>query len=85
MEWLIGTIFIAIPIGIIADSKGRSFWLWYFYGVLLWFVAFIHVFFIRTTDEQLISDGVKKKCINCDQVINIEALICYRCSNKATK
>lgn len=34
----------------IAKGKGRSFWLWWFYGCLLFWVAFIHALFIKNNN-----------------------------------
>ena len=36
----------------IATNKGRDFWTWYVYGVLLWIVAIIHSIFLRQIEQQ---------------------------------
>ena len=49
MTYLISLIiaaFLGIIPGKIAQKKGHSFWLWWFYGWMLFIVAIIHVQFI---------------------------------------
>ena len=50
MTYLISLIiaaFLGIIPGKIAQKKGHSFWLWWFYGWMLFIVAIIHVQFIE--------------------------------------
>ncbi|MGL5066123.1 MAG: hypothetical protein ACRC62_39645 [Microcoleus sp.] len=38
---------LALLPAIFAKQKGRRFWLWYYYGFLVWIFAIIHVFIIQ--------------------------------------
>ena len=55
-------LIIAAGLGIIpatiAERKGHSFWLWWFYGWMLFIVAIIHVQFIEdlTEEESLLEE-----------------------------
>ena len=55
MNYLI-TLTVAAGLGIIpgkiAESKGHSFWLWWFYGWMLFIVAIIHVQFIEDKNKK---------------------------------
>lgn len=47
---IIASIIGIIP-GIIAQKKGHSFWLWWFYGWMLFIIAIIHVHYIEDKSE----------------------------------
>lgn len=51
----ITTLIVAAGLGIIpgkiAEKKGYNFWLWWFYGCMLFIVAIIHVQFIEDKNE----------------------------------
>ena len=67
----------------IASGKGRSFFLWYIYGVLLWIVALIHSLVLRPDQQELdrraVQGGSNKKCSQCAEIVKAEALICRHC------
>ena len=56
----------------IAKNKGRDFWTWYVYGILLWLVAFFHSLVLDEKEDL-------KKCPFCGQLIGNEAIICPFC------
>ncbi|MEG1412782.1 MAG: hypothetical protein RSB38_07645 [Oscillospiraceae bacterium] len=71
----LNSIIWALVIGfipaIIAKNKGRNFFRWYIYGVLIFIVAIVHVMFIK--DES----GIK--CPVCQKRISENSSICKYC------
>lgn len=77
MEVLFISLIIGLIPAFIASSKGRSFFTWYVYGVLLFIVAIVHSIVIKPNED---SPGMKK-CPACASIINKEARICPSCKN----
>ena len=71
MEIFFILILSFIP-AIIASSKGRSFFLWFLYGILIFPIAFVHS----------ILNGAVKKCPFCLELIKKEAVLCRFCSKE---
>ncbi|HEY6272638.1 MAG TPA: hypothetical protein VIX19_11695 [Terriglobales bacterium] len=57
--------------GLIARSKGLSFWGWWFYGGFIFIVALPHVLFTRS---------VLRKCPHCAESVKFEAVVCRHCA-----
>lgn len=71
IEAIIGGAVLGLIPAFIAKNKGRNFWLWYFYGFMLFIVALIHSLIIK--DES----GVQ--CPACKEWVKEDAVICKHC------
>lgn len=47
MELIIGALILGAIPAMIANSKGRSPFLWYFYGLLIWPIALVHSILLK--------------------------------------
>ena len=81
MEYAL-TLVIAAGLGIIpgkiAEKKGHSFWMWWFYGWMLFIVAIIHVQFIddKTKIEEIRKAKEEEKRIAApDQLLKYKKLL----------
>lgn len=82
-----GFIVIVVLIGLIpamvAAGKGRSFLLWWLYGMALFIVALPHALLLKA-DQQALDDkallsGTSKRCEHCAELIRREAKVCRFC------
>lgn len=88
-----GIVIIAVIIGLlpaaIAQSKGRSFVLWWIYGAALFIVALPHALLIstdnRAIEQRAISGGDSRKCPHCAELIKVEANVCRYCGRDITQ
>ncbi len=76
MEILILAPILGLITAAIAKSKGRSFFLWWIYGALLFIIALIHILLVSPKDV--------KKCPACAETVKAEAKICKHCQTKIT-
>lgn len=52
MELLLFWIIMGVVVGIIANSKGKSFFPWFFYGVMIWPVALTHIIVTKSENQK---------------------------------
>lgn len=52
MELLFFWIIMGVVVGIIANSKGKSFFPWFLYGVLIWPVALTHIIVTKSENQE---------------------------------
>lgn len=75
-------IVIAVVVGLIAHSRGRSFIGWAIYGLLIWPVAIVHLLCIGRTERGLErkarAEG-RTRCPYCSEHIRREARVCPYC------
>ena len=71
MEGLLIAFFIGLIPAFIAKNKGRSFWLWYLFGVALFIVAL--------PCALLCKDHSGMQCPACKEWIKEDAAICKHC------
>lgn len=77
MELFILLILVSCIPGGIAASKGRNFFLWWFYGMMINLIAIPHALLLKPNEN---ADGYRK-CDQCSEVIKEEAKVCKYCGN----
>jgi hypothetical protein len=77
----LGAIFGLIP-AFIAKNKGKNFFLWWFYGFMIFIVALPHSLLIKPHNQKVEREQKSeemKKCFYCAELIKREAKICQHC------
>lgn len=80
--WLI----MAGIVALIASSKGKDAAGWFFYGLLIWPIALVHILVSSPNDKiveaSALARGQMKKCPQCAELIKKEARKCRYCSSE---
>ncbi|MAX51727.1 MAG: hypothetical protein CMH22_07070 [Methylophaga sp.] len=84
MELIILWIIFGIIVGLIAQHKGRSFGLWWFYGAMIFIIALPHALLMSPTEDAVESRENKagrQRCPSCQEFIMKNAKICRYCNH----
>ena len=76
MEFLFIWLVAAVIVTMIAVNKGYSGIGWFFYGLLIWPVALVHILL-----RPKVSEKERIACPHCAERIRPEALVCPHCKN----
>ena len=68
-----------VPATIAWKWKGRDFFRWWGYGILLFPVALIHACFASKTDKKILESGMHKECPFCKEIVKLDAVVCKYC------
>ena len=85
MEVLIFAVLLGLIPAMIAQSKGRSFGLWWLYGAMLFIIALPHSLIMsadkKSVEARQLSEGMKK-CPYCAALVKEEAKVCRYCNRE---
>lgn len=77
---------LALVPAYIADTKGRSFALWFVISLFITpLVAAVVVALLPPDEESLVRDGKLKRCPKCDELIKPAAAVCRFCGSPASR
>ena len=87
MELFFFWLIMAVVVAFVANSKGKSGGLWFFYGLVIWPIALIHAIVTpkepEAVERQQQSEG-KMRCPNCADWVYKQAKTCPHCQYRLT-
>ena len=82
---LVGILLLGLIPAFIAKKKGRNFWGWWLFGIILFIIALIAAIVIKPTEEaeerRKLANGYKR-CPYCTELVRNEAKICSKCGKE---
>ena len=78
MDYFVTVFFLGLIPAVIASSRGRNFFVWWFYGFWLLPIAFIHSLVVVFLPATASSEGMKQ-CPFCAEPVKEEAIVCRYC------
>lgn len=87
MELLFFWLIMAGVVAFVANSKGKSGGLWFFYGLVIWPIALIHAIVTskepEAVERQQLNQG-NIRCPNCADWVYKQAKTCPHCQHRLT-
>lgn len=81
MTLLFAAALLGLIPAFIAQSKGRSFGAWWFYGFLLFIVAIVHALVISSDNSSALNSSNARSCPFCAEQIRRQAIKCKHCGS----
>ena len=82
MVYIVVALFLGLSTAAIAHSKGRSFFLWWLYGMAFFILALPHALLIKVDQDSLDAKGInqgQRICPHCAELIREKANVCRFC------